>query len=563
DFELWGCLLDQLQRMHGDSGVWGLWYALWGRKCLFRIDSPPARLLWQTILDAAVRLNNEKFLDSVWIYAEWMNDIHDTKWPKLYTTIVSHFLSKHDHKNALRWHMRLTPNFYPGSETFANIIRQYSSDRVLNSSLTLHSLYVASPERNLYDILVPHLYNLGYEDLARGWRRICLRHNDEPKLHSLSRPFLRYMAGFWHEWGNAMSEQELIALERSNSEEVGNVQAEVSREFMNRVHGATFGISAKTYNDSLGARWFATSWVSLDTATSVIAALGIKQIGPLSLQSIALREGTAEGFMARLAHLEELRISIPDSSYVNTLRYFAKMRDEEFLFDILECDLHPDVFDDIKLHGRLMDSSAAAGNWSAYKALVGTRLATIDKTTGKAANMLLQTHILQGDYQGIQRVLDDMRALKITLNKELSNLMFKLILDKVPRHPKGNRPPKSLIDCISICRQLSSFDVPVPVICWKTILYCLGRLGRLNELHELCLELLDYYTKRRSARPGFVPVHLLDLPESMTEPVQDVENLMGLYIPSTTPPRLPSHPLFQLFDSKFQGSMTRWAFRRT
>jgi hypothetical protein len=565
DLMLWSCLLNYTHRVHGDSGVLRLWAALWGRKSLFVMKSLPAKNFWRTIVEAALRSSDDKFLDGIFIYAEWMREIHDTKWPDLYTTVISHFLRTHQHEKAVRWHLRLSPNFYPGSGDFVQIIQKYVTDSVLSSAFTLQSLYITSPERKLYDTLIPYLYARGQSRLARLWRGLCVQYDDVPLLHVPARPFLRHLVGYWPNNHLSLHPGEVRAIggqDEVSPEAEKEQQLEVSREFVNRIHGQTFGFSAKTYNDRLGSRWFASSWVSLDTAISIIAALGIQEIGPLSLQSIALREGTPDGIMARISQLQGLGVSIPDSGYANTIQYLARIRDEGLLADILQCDLHPDIFDDIHMQNRLLESSASSRDWQMYTLLLASRLASMEKTTETAANTLLEMYIDHDDLRSALRILDDMRATQISIGAKYAKLMFGFILRRLKWHKSKVTAPRDLGFCLALGRRLSSMDIPVPAICWKKMLYCLGRHANTDEFNRLIIELVDYYTIRQSAQPGFMPVHLKDLPRSVVEPLLGVKKLIGIYIPLDTNPSMQMHPLRLIFGPKLQGALIRWAFRQ-
>lgn len=573
DFELWNCLLDHLQRQHGDRGVGMLWSALWGRKTLYKIKSPSAKIFWQTILDAALRLSNEtpRFLDSVWIYAEWMREIHGTEWPDLYLTIIPHFLRSHQHRSVVRWQLLLSPNYYPGPHEFVNMMQHFVTDGVLYSSFTLQSLYITTPECQLYDTLVPYLYSRGRLRLANEWRKFCIKHDDGPLLHAPARPFLRCIIGYFGT-GKKGTLHPLEALAVRDSEpqtlEEREKRRMSAREFMNRVHGQIWGISEKPYNDHLGARWFASEWMGMDNAITIISALGFQEIGPLSVQSIALREHTPDGLLARISQLKDLGISIPDSGYVNTIMFFAKAGEQELLRALLQSDFHPDVFDDMRLVSRLINASLAKEDWQTYMFLLGSRLVTARQ---KTANELLAVYRDRDDRKGVLRVLDDMWARNISLDANISDDLFNDILERVPVNPRsGERTGQPSLDYdgdrldfyVTLCRRLASMDIPVPAWCWKTLLLCLGRRGRLDEFHRLSLELVNYFTVRQSTRPGFVPVHRNDVPKVIARPLKGVKNLIGVYLPMEIPVSIPMHPLAQIFDKKMRNSIIRWSFRQ-
>ncbi|KAI2608501.1 uncharacterized protein GGS25DRAFT_279771 [Hypoxylon fragiforme] len=559
DLALWSCLLDYQKRTNGDVGVHNVWRGLWGRKFLYDVQNPLAAVFWQTILEAAVRSNDEKFLPSVWIYSEWMYDVHQVKWPRLYLTMLSHFLRTHQHHQALKWHLRLVYNFYPGAEEFASLMKEFAPDRKLYEHFTLESLYITSPDHKLYDILIPYLYEMGESQLATKWRRICTRHDDLPQAHVPARPFLRFFQGYFPH--QRLFPGESAAVSDSESESAENPeQVELSREFVNRVHGGTFGISVKNYNDGLGAKWLASSWIGLDIAISTISALGIQQIGPLSLQSIALREGTSEGVLRRIKQLREHGISVVDSNYYRLVLYLAKIRDDQLLLDLLKSDLHPVVFDDVQLLRRLAFSTAKSEEWRTHRLMLATSLIVMERSAREVANTVARVYILEKKQKGLLKVLTDMKNMKLPINLDLTNMLF----DDFVNEAKSTYLPSSTLQFyLPVYRQLVSMEVPVPIRCWRKAVFSLTRQSRLDSLEELCIELVDLFTSSHSSRPGFVPVHPEDIPDPIQKPLSGVENLLGVYIPLDLPTETPQHPLRRIFDTKLLGTMVRYSFNST
>ncbi|KAI1462475.1 hypothetical protein F4805DRAFT_410896 [Annulohypoxylon moriforme] len=555
DLALWSCLLNYQRRVNGDTGVRHVWKALWGRKALYDIESPLAPMFWQTILDAAVMSEDAKFLEYVWIYSEWMYDVHGVRWPQLYSTVLSHFLRTRQHHQVLQWQLRLTPNFYPGVEEFARIVKQFVDDRELYHPPTLESLYIVNPDHRLYDTLIPYLYNLGASQLAAKWRRICIRHDDIPLAPVPVRPFLRFLQGYFPR--ESLHPSESVILDRNIESTEDAEHIELSREFINRVHGGTFGISVKNYNDNLGAKWLASSWISLNIAISTIAALGVEQIGPLSLQSIALREGTPKGVLSRIEQLKEQGISIADSRYVRLVLYLARMKDDKLLLDLLNCDLHPDVFDDHELQAQLIVSTANSEDWQTHRLVLASRLVAMKEFSQEAANTLAHAYVLRRDRQGLSMLLTNMRAMEIVVNQDVTDLIF----DSLVTEAKSTYfPEDSLYFYLPICRQLASMEIPTPIRCWRKLLFCLARQARLDDLEKTCVELVNIFTSAETSRPGFTPVHPENIPEPMKKPLSGVKNLLGVYVPVDLPARTPLHPLHQIFEKKLLGTMIRYSF---
>ena len=551
-------MLEYQTRINGDSGARKVWRAFWGRKALHDVESPLAPIFWQTILEAAVRLGDTKFLNDVYLYGEWLYHTYGVKWPRFYSTVITHLLKTRQHQEALRWHLRLIPNFYPGHDEFTDILKQFAGERELYKAFTLQSLYILSPSRQLYDKLVPYFYERGESELAIAWRDILIQRDDVPLLPVPVRPFLRYLQGYFPKRPLHPRETAALNQDKDLSQEVEKLP-EVTREFVNRIHGGTFGISVKNYNDALGAKWFASSWVSLDTAISGIAALGVEAIGPLSLQSIALREKNCEGVSKRIEQLQNHGIAVGDSNYRRILLHFIEMKDDELLFDLLQSDFHPDVFNDLRLLTQLLESMLSSDDWRTYRLLLTARVVILKKTTREMANAVLRACFLNRDREGFFRALDDMRVMKVGIDRDQAELIFENLYHDVL--VPSNQETVSFY--LAICMRFVSMDIPVPVACWRELIKSLSKWGKLDDMEALCIELVSLLTTSRSSRPGFMPVHLDDIPEPMKAPLLGVENLLGVYVPEDLTTFAQLHPLRRLFDYNLMASIIRWTFHAT
>lgn len=556
DLALWTCLLDYQMRINGAAGVINVWKALWGRKTLYDVDSPLAKMFWRVMLEGALLSDDRSILEGVWIYSEWMYDAHEVKWPQLYTTIISHLLRTHQHKEVLQWQLRLAPNFYPGPDQFAKIIKEFALDKELYRLDTLPSLYKISPDKRLYNTLLPYLFDLGESNLARTWRRIFVRHGEAPPTPAPVRPLLRFMRGYHP--NDRLTSEELAAL-KFTVEPAKRETPDLSRELMNHVHGRTFGITAKNYNDGIGARWFASSWVSLDLGISTIAALGIQKIGPLSLQSIALRAGNSKNVLDRISQLRDHGISVIESNYLQLVLYLARKNDDELLDDLLQSDLHPDIFDDLELQTRLVDSATSTSDWRTLRLLLVARLVAFEQSARPIANSVLRFRFEQRNPEGVVQVLEDMKLRNIPLNVEEATHIYESLIDDYTHSLRGlTSQPAAFY--LSVFRQLKSMDVPVPLNHWRLLMLSMVRRGRLDDLERFSVELVDMFLNEPSMRPGFVPLHVWDVPEAMKSPLEGVENLLGVYIPQDLPARHLHHPLRELFNNKVITEMVEKAF---
>ncbi|KAK8058390.1 hypothetical protein PG994_008838 [Apiospora phragmitis] len=551
DFELWYCLLDYLQRHHGDDGVYRLWSGMWGRKALYKTDKTSSLVFWQTILETALRYDNERFLDNIVVYAEWMKKIHNNEWPNLYMGFMSYYLRSHEHGKALRWHVRLVPNFRPSSGEFTSLIKQFCTDEVLNDSGTLPRLYTTSHERHVYDSVVPYLYARGCSRLARLWHKTCLRVGDGPTLYAPARPFLRYYAGYYPEEREDWSEIELDAmgtLDQHSSQQKTDGTEDVTEDgepeqtrSLPRVH------------------------------ESRPRGLGHPADRP-PLTTVDCTERSEPGRRS-----EEYRPSpgpgnfTPESNYVKSIQHLAKSRDTELLLDLLQCDLHPDVFDDIELHSKLMDSSRASGDIRTYNLLLATRLATFASSSEASANMMLVFFLAIEDHWNIIRVLRDMHHWRISLHPKHVKKLFKLMKINAPLHPSEEirefpsprlPTPHDVRFCQGLLWTLRRMDVPIPAHINQRLIISFGRQGKMKYIIPIMRDIINYYTKWHGTRPGFIPVSVRDLPEAMTRPLRGVPKLLGVFIPIDTPASRPNHPLAQIFNPWVIQSLIRWSFRK-
>ncbi|KAI1326893.1 hypothetical protein F5Y16DRAFT_373733 [Xylariaceae sp. FL0255] len=556
DFSLWSCLLEYQMRIRGDAGVMHIWRALWGRKALYGVEHPHASTFWRIVLNTALRSKDETMLGQVWVYSEWMYDNYKVQWPHLYTTIMTHMLQTRQHQRALQWHVRLAHNFHPGPQILADLIKRFILDEELHQAGTLQAIYFANQYHNLYDTIIPYLFNIGKTRLARHWRLICSRLGDGPSSPIFARPFIRYLKAYYPD--TQFTPEELAAAEmvsESPTEDVGDF----SREMVNRVQGKIFGIKVKNYNDNMGAKWFATSWVSLDTAMSTVAALGIEKIGPLSLQSIGLREKTSEGLLKRLEQLKQNGVTVVDSNYVQVMIYIATIGDDELLLDLLESDLHPDVFDDVGLQTQLIESMTKALDSRNLKILLVSRIIAVERSAQAMANSILRSSFMRRDKNAIFKVLHDMKLRQVPIERE----QVQFICDKMTQEVGTLDSLRTARYYTAIFCELAWMDIPVPIGHWRMLLLAAVQQGWLDDFEKLSLHLVDLFTKGVSSRPGFMPVHIEDVPETMARPFANVENLLGLYIPQDLPPDNPHHPVRKLFDGALLRDMSIVLFRIT
>lgn len=568
DIELWSCLLEFCHRLMGRDGVLMIWQAIRKRKNLYQVEGVLPEAFWGTILDAAV--TGDSFLRGVISYAEWLLETHGAQWPQLYATVMAFMLKNRSKTEALAWHMTLMPSFGPDEPEFVEFLKRFITDPDPALQRALHSLYGWNVHRRLYDVLIPYLFDKGHSKLAMEWRLLLSYYKDTP-VSLAARPFLRHVGAYYP--NTTLFEAELsvagLALGSYEDPEYKNdsgylpahpeTNSQTLSYLLNRVHGETFGIQEKPYNDNLGAKWFASTWVPLDFAINVVYTIGVQEIGPLSLQSIALREGNAQGLLHQMDQLRQLKINLPHSNYVRAIRHYATAGDDESLRELIHSDVHPDVFDDDAAQQQVMRECLNAGNWEIYHLILKARLAVTAGSIGTCSDSVLQSCASQGNGTMALRVLREMSSCNIQPTSMTSHTISSLILQSLSPH--ATEQGRQHVDLhVSLCRQLAKTRFPPAVEVWQTVLCRLGRERRLNDLERISFEVCRLFSDNaNSERPLWIS-HMADVPQILRHetPYEYFQKL-----PRDLPLVHERHPIRLIFDRSLMNSIVRWGFTYT
>ncbi|KAL1900274.1 hypothetical protein Sste5346_002585 [Sporothrix stenoceras] len=598
DISLWSAIFNFAQRRGDSDGALVVWREIFQRQQLYQVDGVVANAFWMSVVTAALEAHGSSFLESTWAYAEWMHDTHGRLWPHYYRLVVSSFLDRGDYNGALQWHLRLSPHFSLPKRDFFDLLKTYITDPHPELQETLQYIYVTGRHRALYDTIVPLLWSRGRSAVARAWRETLVRHNDLPASSS-SRPFLQFVAGYYPE--TELTHQEQILVNSRPSQYLSPPPPKPAPKapdlptnlfhLMNRVHGETFGIQEKAFNDKIGSKWFATKWVSLDTAINMLYSLGVEEIGPLSLQSIALRSGDLAGVLRSLEHLEQCHIGVGNANYSKAIRYLARMGDAETLNELLRSELHPDVFDDIVLQRQVLGSATYIGDWKTHRLVLAVRLAVSEDALETTSNKLLITSLSQKKKAFALRLLDEFSARSMEVTSATCESVSEIILADAPRKFDPNDAPD--VDFYAaLCRRLLAMRLPVATEVWQNILLIYGRLGRLDDLEKTALDIVDQYVSLQTTRLPQKPVssatsspsspssksssmilsssdetaafkvHIADVPDIVRGETQKLVDVGYRLLPRDLPLHHPLHPVSLIFNEDIVPSIVRWYFHR-
>ncbi|KAM5356384.1 hypothetical protein ACJ41O_003030 [Fusarium nematophilum] len=505
----WERRIVNTRHKHGDEGAWEMFLELRKKGDDPLMIEPRADFLRDHILKAA--LTNADRMEELFTFAQQLQAVYDFEWPELYLKVVHFYLGQADYDAAFRWHLKLMPTFRPDLDSFSALVTSFVIDFSPKVQSTLTRIYIFSPYRELYDYVIPALFDSGRSHPARVWRKRFMLFNDHAKSPK-SKPFLDFISCYFSKV--QLTQEELRVLGRDANVEEPLVEATAEDSQPDQPKGI--------YSDKFTARWFASSWTSAEFAINLMHKLGLRTIGPRALQSVALREDDAKGVTERLSQLQKLGITVATTTYCDAIASFAKRGEEDLLRDLLHCDIHPDEFEDPETRQMLLAASARQQNWRRERLLQEVEAlktgSSVSQTRSLAEelNQNLSTALSKKGLATVRTVLDRMEASNVSMEQRNSATLLHEVFKDIWYHPKmakqkayGYQEDPQLDRAIHLALRVARHDVAVPIRYWQMLLYNLGRLGRFNELEQLSYEICDLYNPDLG---GLIPVHWRDRP---------------------------------------------------
>ncbi|RBR27161.1 uncharacterized protein FIESC28_00024 [Fusarium coffeatum] len=497
---------------HGERGAWDVFMQLRNEDDEHLVTEPRAEFLRDNILKAA--LMHADRMEELFTFAQDLQKTYNFEWPELYLKVVHFYLAQTDCEAAFRWHLKLMPTFRPDLDSFGAFLASFALDRTPVIQSTLTTIYVFNPFRELYDYVVPTLFDSGQSHAARVWRKRFILFNDHAKSQK-SMPFLDFLSRYFSKV--QLTKEELAVLNRE-----AGFRYDPESDTANK--DGSLGQDKGMFSDKFAARWFASSWTSAEFAINLMHKLGLRDIGPQSLQSIALREQDTQGVNDRLKQLRDLGMTVSSTAYCKALISFAGRGEDELLRDLLHCDIHPDEFDNSETRVTLLAASAKAQDWKQERLLQEVEALIIKpasrprkvKTLSEELNQSLRAALSTQGLAKVRSVFDKMDNLSVSIEQKNSEAFLDRVFEGIWYHPKtskqkfhGYQEDPQLDRAIHLSLRVARHGVAIPIKYWQILLYNLGRLGRLNELEELSHEICELY----SADPGgLIPVHRCDMP---------------------------------------------------
>ncbi|TGO20411.1 hypothetical protein BPAE_0298g00090 [Botrytis paeoniae] len=551
DIELWAVLLVYRQRIYGDEGVRIIWEAIITRNIQLPVEGLASWTMWRAFLDLG--LEDKAVLESIIRYADGLLQQTGQRWNGLYTRLMYHLLMSDRGAEAFQWHRRLMGHHSPEAKAFEKLCFRVIT---LGGDIeALRKIYEGSKFHVSYSSIMVPLYHREEYSSAYKWHFSLFQKKDFPKTARPTEDLIRLLTKFRSPLALRVARSLVhagISIPPGLEHELKDTQS-ISREMMNLIHGEVFHIKPKKYDDELGARWLATTWVPLDVSIQSIHALGVKEIGPLSFQSIALRDPDTKAIIKRLDQLADLGISPGQSKFVKAVEFFAREGNQEYVNALVNSDQHPAALDDWILQEKLLASYAAKEQLTEFRQAMAIRLVGSRTPDFDVYNIHLRICVIRHQWNAVLKTLSDMRINHIPVKPTSISCILRQLLR--PRR-RGRRPvmdPKhkncdDVTMATKILTGIMSSGSSVPVHHWTEIIRRLGMLGREKELHNLCMFLASWYgSKNHDLLPGANYLRIRDrtqLPDDLV------------------PKWHHQHPLKRLFPPSLQRAIVEWGFQR-
>lgn len=547
DWKLWLELVRFRRRHHGTKATQTLYNEILRRDLSIPTKGSVGKELWDTSIMIAYQ--NPDFLREIAAYAIKLKRAKGEAWPRLYYSVVLCGL-KMDPTLAFELHVQLKEDFAPSLTTYQKL---FDRSTAMDNVDAFEALYRDFPLPGLYATVVPELCRLMDNRKALRWHYLLTTSKDFPSRFDDLKPLLAYLA---HVGDDRQIEQIVKDLKDAQSditpipaaaERFVRERHAISREIFNRQLGEVHGVAPKHLSDGFCARLFATKLFSIDTTISGLQMMAVETVGPLSIREIASRLNYHPSNISRhLDRLNDAGISPDNSAFSLLVRKLAFNNEQDLLRSVVECDLHPDTFEDPDVQERLLAQFYEKND----PLLIERTLAAItircrEQDLAKWRwNLVLRSHITLRKVDEVRSILETMKREGILVTSRSSrHLRVRWLTER--RVGRAAHSTKELSIIINATLSTMQSGRHVPIIAWREILRRLGMAGRLSEFERLVYRLVDHYTSAEGIPP--LPSHILI---TKSTPAQRTSNSN------------PQAFLRTLFTTAAQHAIITWGFQQ-
>lgn len=520
DWKLWLELIRFRRRHHGTKGTQTLFREIFQRNMSMPTRGAVGKELWDTSI--MVAYEDSRFLREVVAYAIKLKRTTGEAWPRLYYSIVVCGL-KMDPTLAYNLHVRLKEDFPPSLVDYQKLFHRSTAIDNLNA---FERVYRDLPILGMYGTIVPELCRLLNNRDAIKWHTLLFSRQDVPSDFKEIKPLLGYLA---HIGDDRRIEQIVKDLKEAHgeitsiplaTEKFVRERPTISREIFNRQLGEVHGVAPKHLSDTFCARLFATRLFSVETIISGLQMMGVQRIGPLSMREIVSRDNYhPSNFTRHLDRLKDAGISPDQSAFSLLIQKLAWSDEQRLLRSAVECDLHPDTFEDADVQERLLAEYYEKNDQlQIERTLAAITVRCREQDLAKWRwNLTLRSHVKLGRINAVKSILEIMKQQGVPVTTRSSRHLRVCWLSK-RQVGRAAHSTKELSIIINATQSTMLCGRYVPITAWKEIMRRLGMAGRLPEFENLAFWLVDHYTSpvgmssmpsrimvesREASEPGF------------------------------------------------------------
>ena len=553
DFDLWLELILFQRRQRNINNVKALYHEMIKKDLCMPTTGATAEELWNIFLYIGWETHTvwEDFVP----YARRLQERTGHSWQPLYARILTRSL-KSVPQNAALWHTRLRNSFKPSSADMKAIFKKaVSSEATLQ---VFERMYLDFSFRDLYSTVIPKLCNEGNYKRALQWHHMMITENDIPSDTEIAKPLSQHLAIHG-------TSDELISMSTSMAKVGVPVTASIYQslpvpvkkvtisELVNRQFGAAHDISPKSLSDEFCARLFATPAFPVDTVVKAIYMLGVDTLGPISLRELISREfksrkhSSSRPISQCLDALREAGISIDNSTFCTVVTNLAVQGDEKLLEEVINCDMHPDAFEDPQLQEKLLAKYHACHDYQQVSRTLAILTAKCEPENlhSTLMNLILRSALRRGDMRKTYQQLEMMQEQMVPLSAKSVRAVRRSWFS--PR--KVSKPPASTAELprvISLYQRFLRTGGDIRISQWREILLRLGMTGLLRDLEKLSLWLAEWYSN-----PSF----------------RASESSLFMQTNEQIPNYLRTgncrHPLRKIFSGVAQQAIIAWGFQQS
>jgi len=527
DLNFWHLLWDYRLQHHGQQAITSIRVGLTYRGTPVDLSSEDetTTALWRKILSAIAQYGDIKQL-------KFMTTPHGIVWNRrhLFAEVVGTLLRYGNEKEADYMAQRLSAKNFDGVADVFQIFRifQPRGPAQIQMFCSVHSKLVAE---NMYDKVMRDLWAEGRGDDALLLHRYLISKADLPSTFDSIKPFLIEMASKGDDCRPFL--RQLLAVGASYA-----AQGRRTYELETQEPGAAAAqVTTNKVSDSFAAKAFATKAFSFDFLLHTLQAFGLIQIGPQAIRELGLAAADPDVLSQRFGRLDELGIDTGSSVYSRLVRKLCSAKEHDLLRQILQTDMHHEVFESKPLLLRLLSDHLHNAQWDDVNLL----LAALNDGETKSLSPSVKDELFQKAMLQPRTLLGLASSNSVGLETfdrhDLQQVVGRMVVSLRDMKREDRSPSSRLAmtrftvgfmqDAVAAVGHMRSIH-------WRIVIVQLGQLGALDEI----MALSHWIAK-----------------STTWESQNELEEREGVAFHTGY--------LDKLFNDKYQGALMHWAMKRS